>query len=308
MDSKLNKEMESFKRYLNQMSEEEIQKMYEAQRKEYDDEYLRFTQGYKNSKCYFCNCTFDTYDRNNPCLHWLLRICAFRKKDFRLIIDQFNFHQLSAYLRWVSNIEHGVKNINDLKEESIEKKIFETTIKWKNIEWTLDCSQSDFDGHGKSKADYPHWHFQMKVDDLQFINFNDYHIPFTKDDIVKLSLHKDEESNFSHSFGYGGSGMQDAMDNLDLDFDSHMQNAMSASNPEDGVFHIQSVITAPDGGISGEKIDEALAMSKKTGKTLAHCFNEVLKDNEKSSITSIISPADTIPDIARRGSRKNKKS
>ncbi|WP_281649253.1 hypothetical protein, partial [Parendozoicomonas sp. Alg238-R29] len=257
-------------------------------------------------KCYLCNKPFATISKGNPCLHWLLRRCKFKRKDFPSIYENFDYHQITAFLRWVSHAESGAKNINDLREESSERKKFEVTIKWKNIEWTLDCSHNDFEGHSGSKTDFPHWHFQMRIDGNQFINFNDYHIPFSNDDQVKLRLMDDSESGLHHTFGYGGLGMQETMDSLENNFEDMIENSVSAADPEDGLLHMQSMISAPDGGIPGEKIDEALEMHRKTGKTLQYCFSKVLEGDDTVSIKTMVSPAESVPEIAKRTERKRR--
>lgn len=69
--------------------------------------------------------------------------------------------------------------------------MLETTIKYKNIEWTLTYGQSDLDGHKDSQnANFPHFHLQMLVDELPFIRFNDFHIPFSKEDLFNIKLLK----------------------------------------------------------------------------------------------------------------------
>lgn len=40
-----------------------------------------------------------------------------------------------------------------MKAEKSEKKIFNYTIQWKNIEWTFDCSPGDLKGHAGKKHD-----------------------------------------------------------------------------------------------------------------------------------------------------------
>ncbi len=296
-------EVKKFKTHVSTMSEEESMKHFSEQQKAYDIEYKSFKSAYDEDKCYMCGNPFSSISTEKPCLHWLLRRCKFKKKDFKKISEAFDFYQISAYLRWVAFAESGAKNINNLKEESSDRKKFEVTIKWKNIEWTLDCSHNDFAGHAGSKTDFPHWHFQMRIDGRQFINFNDYHIQFSNNDQLKLTLENDQDSGFEHNFGYAGEGMQEVMDDIAKDFDGHMESAMSASNPDDGSVHIQSMVMAPDGGISGEKIDEALEMHRKTGKTLQYCFSKVLESDENVSIKSIVSPSESVPEIAKRTER-----
>jgi len=297
---------QSFKDQTSSLSHEESTAYFEKQRENYDREYSAFIKHYDSDECYLCGKPFKTISKSVPCVHWLLRRCKFKKKDFSKITDKYDFYNVSAFLRWVANAEAGVRNINNLKEESSERKLFETTIKWKNIEWTLDCSKNDFEGHAGSKTDFPHWHFQMRVDGKQFINFNDYHIPFSKDDQLKITLENDSESGFLHTFGPGGQGMQEHMDRLADDPDEFIENVVTTSNPEEGSVHMQSIVRGPEGGISGDKINEALEMARNTGKSLAHCFRETLSGDEDVSISTVASPAESVPKIAKRTERKRR--
>ena len=291
---------------IHHLSQEDSLAHFEAQRREYDAEYRKFSEHYERNVCYLCGKPFSTIGNSNPCLHWLLRRCKFKKNNFSKVYDKFDFYGISAFLRWVAYAESGSKNINNLKEESSERKVFETTIKWKNIEWTLDCSNNDLAGHTGTKTDFPHWHFQMRIDGGQSIKFNELHIPFTENDQLKISLENDAETGFIHSFGPGGQGMQERMDQVENNFDEFLENSFSASASEDGQIHMQSIINAPDEGISGEKINEALEMARTTGKTLAYCFNAVLKGEDGVSMFTIASPADSVPEIAKRSERKRR--
>ncbi|WP_323994853.1 hypothetical protein [Aeromonas hydrophila] len=297
---------QSFKEEFGAISHEMSMKNFERQREMYEIEYADFLSHYEREECYLCGKPFKTISKEQPCIHWLLRRCKFKKKDFPKIVEKYDFYNILAFLRWVANVETGVKNINNLKEESSERKLFETTIKWKNIEWTLDCSKNDFDGHKGSKTDFPHWHFQMRVDGVQFINFNDFHIRFSKDDQLKIVLERDPDSGFLHSFGPGGQGMQEHMDSLANNPDEFIANVKTTSNPEEGTVHMQSIVKGPEGGISGDKINKALDMARKTGKSLTHCFREVLGEDEGISITTIASPADSVPQIAKRTERNRR--
>ena len=306
MSDDIQRVAQSFKEQTKNLSQEDAQAHFEIQREQYDQEYNNFLEYYQKDGCYLCGKSISTISKSNPCLHWLLRRCKFKKKDFSTVYDKFDFYNISAYLRWVANVEAGSKNINNLKEESSDRKLFETTIKWKNIEWTLDCSHNDFKGHDGTKTDYPHWHLQMRIDGHQFINFSDFHIPFSKDDQLKLVLENDEESGFHHTFSPGGQGMQERMDQLSANPDEFIANAMSASDPDDGSVHMQSIIMGGEGGISGDKIDEAMEMSRKTGKTLNYCFKKVLGDDPEVRINTIASPAESVPEIAKRTERKRR--
>ncbi|HBY00539.1 MAG TPA: hypothetical protein DEG93_09305 [Gammaproteobacteria bacterium] len=306
MSSDLKDKAEGIKASISNLSQAESLAHFEDQRKQYEVEYKDFLEHYERDACYLCGKPFSTIGKGNPCLHWLLRRCKFKKKDFPKVFEKYDFYAISAFLRWIAYAESGSKNINNLKEESSDRKIFAITIKWKNIEWTLDCCSNDFAGHAGTKTEFPHWHLQMRIDGQQFINFNDFHIPFSENDQLKISLENDPDSGFMHSFGPGGQGMQERMEQLENNFHEFLENSVSASDPDDGQIHMQSIIQATDGGIPGEKIEEALEMTRTTGKTLAHCFSVVLKSEEGVSMSSIVSPANSVPEIAKRSERKRR--
>ncbi|MBR9907058.1 MAG: hypothetical protein GYB30_03285 [Gammaproteobacteria bacterium] len=69
---------------------------------------------------------------------------------------------------------------------------------------------------------------------------------------------------------------------------------------------MQTMVIGGEGGISGEKIDEAMKMSRETGKPLAHCIREVTANDKGISIKTIVSPSDNVPEIARRTERKRR--
>ena len=100
--------------------------------------------------------------------------------------------------------------------------------------------------------------------------------------------------------------MQEHMDRLADNPEEFIANVMTTSNPEEGTVHMQSIVKGSDGGISSDKINEALEMARKTGRSLAHCFKEVLSDDAGVSITTIASPAESVPEIAKRTERKRR--
>lgn len=279
----------------------------EKQRRESESEYRSFLEHYEKDNCYLCSKPFKTMSAPNPCLHWLLRRSnKFKKKNFLDVTKSFDFHNIEAFLRWVAHAEAGSLNINDLHMERSERKIFETTIRWRNLEWTLDCSESDFKGHPGTRTNFPHWHFQMRIDGRQFINFNDFHVKFSDYDRFLFALKRHPNAGFLYTYGPGGSGMQDKWDMLTRDPERFLANVVSTSEPEEASLRMQTIVMGGEGGISGEKIDEAMKMSRETGKPLAHCIREVTANDKNILIKTIVSPSDSVPEIARRTERKRR--
>jgi len=187
-------------------------------------------------------------------------------------------------------------------DEQSEYKIIQEIIKWKHIEWNFECSAGDFKGQGGSQSDFPHYHFQMRLNGRQFINYSDFHIPFTKDDKLKLELMQDEEFDFIHTFAGTGAGMEDAMK---IDINKFFDSADFRGDEFNGVFHFTSILQAPN-GIDCEIIDEAYNESKKIGKSVAKIMRDKLKDNKDVSMLNIGSPAESVPEIAKRTEHKKR--
>lgn len=257
-----------------------------------------FIDNYHKEHCYLCDKDFKTISKEDPCVHWLLRRGKFKNKDIVLITKKFGYHNICAYLRWCANAERVAANINDLKDEAPEGKVLSSTIRWKNIEWSFDCSPNDLAGHGNSNSDFPHYHFQMRIDGRQFINFNDYHLPFSDVDIFIMRLSK--KPGFNTNYGVHGVGMQDAMSMDPNDIVNHT----SATDVEgEAVFNIQTMMTSPGKPMKGEDIYAAYKESKRTGRTMASIFREKFEGDDVY-IETIVSPSETVPKITPRTEHK----
>jgi hypothetical protein len=276
---------------------EEINRKNDAQHKEQS---AKFLKGYAKDICYLCEKSFKTISVDEPCIHWLLRRCKFKKKDFPKVYDKYGYGNIAAYLRWCANQEKHLGNINDLDDEKSKRKRISSTIKWKNIEWTFDCSENDFSGHAGSKTDFPHYHFQMRIDGRPFISFGDFHIPFTDDDLFNLRLVEEQGDWFKHNYGEIGAGMQDAMT---INLETMIEN-METADESEGTFHLSTIIEAKDGAISGDLIADIFKESEETGKTVAALMKEKLSDI--ANVQTIVSPADSVPEIAKRTERKRR--
>ncbi|EOI6454633.1 hypothetical protein ACMU59_001308 [Yersinia enterocolitica] len=298
MDSKTNR-LEAF--YAS-LSPEQIQELNEKMFNENERQAEKFKEYYQRGECYLCKKSFKTISRENPCLHWLLRQCKFKPKDLPLIYNKFSYTNIAAFLRWAANQERLVSNINDLSSERADRKVISNTIKWKNIEWTFDCANSDFSGHKNTSIDFPHYHFQMRIDGKQFINFNTFHLPFSDVDIDMISLSQENNEMFHYGFGYMGVGMEDAMS---LDPDTALE-FMSPAADEEATYHLSTIVQASDKSrpISGDLINEAIKEAQLTNKSISLVLKEKLAAH--ATITTIIAPSESIPDIAARTEHKSR--
>ena len=283
-----------FKKMLNKLPGGELSRLNQLQHKQDMDEYLEFKEHYEKDECYLCGKPFKVISKNKPCLHWLLRRCKFKAKDFSKIYHQYDYHQISSFLRWVANQERFQGNINDLLDEKSENSLFEVTMKWKNIEWTFNCSRNDYSGHDGGNSNYPHYHFQMRIDNKQFINFSQHHLPFSRKDLFYFDIKQQNPELIRHSLS-GGAGMQDAGEADPLAIIKH---ATLAENEEDATYYMQAMVIARDKPLNVDDIQTMMAESHDTGKPVAGLADKYLGDS--AEIQTIISPVGTIPDIAKR--------
>ena len=111
MKEDIKRVVKSFKDQTQNLSQEESQAHFDRQRELYDKQYSAFIEHYEKDECYLCGKPFKTISNNQLCLHWLLRQCKFKKKDFPKITAKYDFYSISAFLRWVANAEAGTRNI-----------------------------------------------------------------------------------------------------------------------------------------------------------------------------------------------------
>jgi len=268
---------------------------------ETEKEYHNFRENFSKNVCYMCNSSLDSFDEKNPCLHWLLRPNGFKKRHFKSIYNKFDYFQIDSYLRWVANTEILFKNINDLSEEKSESKIIETTIKFRNFEWSFSCSKTDLQGHNTRHGNFPHYHFQMRIDGRQFINYSDFHIPFKPRDLYMLDVKMGKIKDAQYIEGYG-SGMETIFNSeFGPELLKHMKSTTDKSKE---TVHISNIIEAEPGKkISSDDVFKLLEESKRTSIPLANLLYKL--DDAKT--TSIITPSNAVPDIAKRSSRNKKK-
>jgi hypothetical protein len=287
--------------HLGSMSDEDIQRWQEEDDQEHREQHSRFHISYEIGECYLCGKSFKTISKDDPCLHWLLRQGKFKPKDISLLGEKFGYIQIAAYLRWCANEEKPLANINDLPDEAPKGKFLSSTIRWKAIEWTFDCSENDLAGHGGSHSNFPHYHFQMRIEGRQFINFNDYHLPFSDMDLFTFKLR--DQSGFNFDFGVHGAGMSDAMN---IDPELIIENTVVSESEEAAGFGFSTMIMSKNGTINGEDLYQMIQESKRTGKSITSISRKFYKDDADINIGTIISPSDSVPEIAARTEMKRR--
>lgn len=199
-------------RFFEKLPTEEIERMNQEHMDSSDIEYREFKNQLEEGVCYLCGEKIKNFIEDKPCMHWLLRPAGFDKKHFHIVYERFNFFRLESFLRWIANSDILAGNINDLREGKNPKKLFEHTIKYKDFEWSFSCSGGDLTGHKLSfSGKFPHYHFQMRIKGRPFINYAEFHIPFTEEDLFQLPIlfGMVDKARYEHTHG---AGMQEIND------------------------------------------------------------------------------------------------
>jgi hypothetical protein len=152
------------------------------------------------------------------------------------------------------------------------------------------CKENDYLGHtGTKHSEFPHFHFAMHLDNKPFIKFNDFHIPFTDEDLFNIKCIKDNDLHIDQSFDPYGAGMSDA---TSMPLETVLQESLVTEDPENATYHIQSLISTDDGSeLDMDLILEAINKSKESGKPVANFLKDLQYNRQ-----IIVSPADSIPD------------
>lgn len=154
-----------------------------------EKDFISLCTSLKQGKCSLCGHSLDYYDENAPCFHLLLNPKLRRKVRENLFSRPISFIKLYTYLAWVANSEKPFENINDILCDISDKRLFEATIRYKNIQWSFCFSKEDLEGHHGSKiGKMPHYHFQMSVDNNIIVSYNSTHIQFTPDDFMCFEM------------------------------------------------------------------------------------------------------------------------
>lgn len=267
-------------------------------------EHSEFISSHNRGECYLCSLPYDQYEVQKPCIHWVFRPSNIEKDKIALAIKKFGYFKLEAFLRWIANTECYGSKINDLREEGDSSKVIETTIIYKNFEWSFSCGKGDFEGHKNGlEGTSPHFHLQMKIDQKRFISFNDYHFPFDSYDFFIFRVKRGDEPGirYEENYGMGMSGLLNTM------ADNNLRGMKIAPNEETAQFRIQTLIVAKPGfKISGDEVSDLMEESKRTGtpmSKLLHCLKGV-------KVTTIVEPGSGVPEKKSRSKRKtnNEKS
>jgi hypothetical protein len=270
---------------ISKMSNEEREKISKDNMKQSQDGYVEFIESFKNGDCYICNRPLTSLSKKKPCIHWLLKPKGFKKNDLPDIAKHFGVFQIQTYLRWIANTQEFAKHINDLKEEGTGNKVIELTVRYRNLEWSFSCAESDYLGHQNSQhAKYPHYHFQIRIDKRPFINFSDFHLPLKEGDIISIETKRRLPHIVKHKFPYG-EGMSEVLN--DETVETLISQGERCEDEENASLHLDTIIMADEGTtISGEDIYNLIQEAKEKGVTISSLMHKLKNASAKTLVTA----------------------
>lgn len=285
------------------LSPEERQRMNEEEVRRVKDEYARFLEAYAKNACYLCNTSLDERNPRELCPHWLLQPKGIKGRDIARVLTKFGYFRTQAFLRWLANQDGIARNINDLEGERDESKILETTITFRDLEWTFGFGKSDLEGHDTSAhAEAPHFHFQMRRSGRVVFGFSDHHCPFTDYDLFKVEIIRNQSRKIMHRFTFG-EGMDDLL--APEMSDKIIGEAKTPNSPDEAAVRIQTVLMSEDGsGIPMDEINAILQEAREKDVPIASLLHKL---KAKTKHTTVITPAESVPEIAHRKKNRGKK-
>ena len=288
-----------FARFLESLPEEQRAAGNEASFRAAEVEYQRFLRRFGEGHCYLCDKPLSSFSKKSPCPHWLLKPKGFKKKDLLAIAQHYGFYQIQSFLRWVANQEGFARNINDLPDEGTGTKLFEVTIKYKHLEWAFSCAESDYQGHATSQhARHQHYHFQMRIDRRPFINYSDFHLPFSEMDIINIEAMCALPGKVKQRFSFG-EGMRDVLN--DNTVEQIVNVTVSGDATDEAPFKIDTIALADEGQtISGDDLYEIIQEAKAKNVTVASLIHKL--PNARTRV--IVTPGPGVVEQAPRTGRK----
>ena len=282
---------------LSSLSEEERNAFSAKSMESSLEEHAAFSEAFAANRCYICEKPLATFSSEHPCLHWLLKPKGFKKKHLPAVAERYSMLQMETYLRWVANSESLAKNINDFADEGTGK-LREVTIRYKHFEWSFSCAESDLRGHASTAhSNFPHFHFQMRLDQRPFINYSDFHLPLHERDVHGLELSVRIPDLFTIKFP-GGEGMSEILQ--PKNYDVLLSKASKSPDPKNAGLSISSLLIADEGHtIDGTQLAELIEQARAEGTTVASLLHKI----PNASARTLISPG---PAVVEQASRKGR--
>lgn len=297
----INSKDQSIRDFFESLSPEEIERMNQEQIEDNERVYKEFIENLNKGICFLCQEKMNSVIEEKPCFHWFTYPDGIRKKHFeKYLSNPVSFFRLDSYFRWLANTERPFGNINDLSDEISSTSYFESTIKYKNIEWSFSIGHTDLSGHPNAKVGAnPHYHIQMLVDNRVFLKFNDFHIEFMDEDMFNIKAMEEAGDLITTKHFYGeGMGMLEDEENLKI-----IDDVMSISDDEENaIFRRQTMISMPEGKtFSGELIQQAMEESATTKEPIGKILQRLIAD---ANTVTIITPGDAVLKMSKRSGKK----
>jgi len=266
-------------------------------------EHATFRAKFADGICYLCDAPVTSYTKGQPCAHWLLNPKGFTKGDFPAVTKRYGFFQLESFLRWIANTASFARNINDLKDEGTGK-LFESTIRYNDLEWGFSCAESDYMGHTTTQhARHAHYHFQMRVRGYTIIKYNDFHIPFKDSEIHQIEAMRAAPNLIKHRYPFG-EGMEDVLTDETVDHIVNGGLAGEGVNEDEAPFKLDTLVVADEGTtMRGEDIYNLIQEARAKNVTIASLIHKL----PNSSARVVVSPGPGVVEQApRSGGRKKR--
>ena len=201
-----------FIRTLNSIPKDVIEKFQRQENEQNKRDFISLCESLKEGKCSLCGHTLDYCDESSPCFHILLNPQIKRKMRQQLFNKPISFIKLYTYLSWIANSDKPFENINDLPSDPLSNHLFESTIRYKNIEWSFSLKPGDYEGHkGKQVGSASHYHFQMMVDGNVVIPYNKTHIQFDPYDYLYFEMIKQNAVKVDLQYAAGMDTLRDKL-------------------------------------------------------------------------------------------------
>lgn len=288
-----------FAKFLESLPEEQRVHVTEVNRRAAETEHQDFLARFAKGSCYLCEKPLASFSKRSPCPHWLLKPKGFKKKDFPEIAKRYGYFQIQSFLRWVAKHDGFARNINDLPEKGTGGKLFEVTIEYKNLEWAFSCTESDYEGHATSQhAQHQHYRFQMRIDRRPFINYSDFHVPFSEMDVINIETMRALPGKVKERYPFG-EGMRDILND---DTVEHIVNAtVSGNDADEAHFKLDTIAMAEEGKtISGDDLYQIIQEAKAKGVTVASLMHTL--PNARTQV--IVTPGPGVVEQTPRSRRK----
>lgn len=293
---------QDLKTYFNNLGEDFIAEKNRKQDEENKRVHEDFITNLKKGKCFLCGMNMNSFKDSVYCFHWFTYPKGIRKKHFESYLKKpIGFFQLDSYFRWLANSEVFLTNINDLKDETSATSYLESTFRYKNFEWAFSVGYTDLEGHPAAKVGAePHFHIQMKIDDQIFLRFNDFHIPFSNQDLFMIELRKQMGNELLINQGSLNADIS-VLENEEF-LEELEKKMIRADDETTAPFNRQTIIMAPEGQtISGEIIQQAYEESLRTKEPVSKIIQRLVNDVQ---VITHIAPGNGVPEMTKRSGKK----